>query len=183
MSGSPHTQDALDIDAASSERQAALEALLFARGEPEEVSVLATVLGWSQAEVNRGLDDLAHDLVEGGRGIVLQRDGSRAQLVSAPRFGGLIQRMLMIERTVRLSPAALETLAIIAYRQPVTRPEIEAVRGVDSSGVLSNLVARDLIEIAGRRSTLGNPHEYVTTAAFLGFFGLSSLDDLPDAAE
>lgn len=177
-------QGALDLDSTDAgERAAALEALLFARGEPEEVSVLATALDWSQTAVNRGLDELGRDLAESGRGVILQRDGSRAQLVTAPRFGALVERMLMIERTVRLSPAALETLAIIAYRQPVTRPEIEAVRGVDSSGVLSNLVARDLVEITGRRNTLGNPHEYVTTSAFLGFFGLSSLDDLPPAGE
>jgi segregation and condensation protein B len=182
--GHQHSQDALDInDGSPRERAAALEALLFARGEPEEVSILATTLGWPQAAVNRALDDLGRSLLEGGRGIILQRDGSRVQLVSAPRFGALVQRMLMIERTVRLSPAALETLAIVAYRQPVTRPEIEAVRGVDSSGVLSNLVARDLVEVTGRRGTLGNPHEYGTTAAFLNFFGLASLDELPDVTE
>lgn len=178
------TQAALNIeDGTSRERAAALEALLFARGELEEIGVLASALGWTPAAVERGLDELGQLLVEEGRGINLQRDGSRVQLVSAPRFGALVQRMLMIERTVRLSPAALETLAIIAYRQPVTRPEIEAVRGVDCSGVLSNLVARDLIEITGRRNTLGNPHEYGTTAAFLSFFGLASLSDLPAAGE
>lgn len=173
-------QSALDIDTGTPGEQAAvLEALLFARGEAEEVSVLAAALGWTPAAVNGALDDLGVHLIESGRGIVLQRDGSRAELVSAPRFGALVQRMLLIERTVRLSPAALETLAIVAYRQPVTRPEIEAVRGVDSSGVLSNLVARELVEITGRRNTLGNPHEYATTGAFLNFFGLPSLDDLP----
>lgn len=177
-------QVALDIDdGTSQERAAALEALLFARGEPEEIGILARVLGWSDAAVERGLDDLARSLNEQARGIMLQRNGSQVQLVSAPRFGALIERMLLIERTVRLSPAALETLAIVAYRQPVTRPEIEAVRGVDCSGVLSNLVARELVEIVGRRNTLGNPHEYATTAAFLGFFGLASLDDLPPAGE
>lgn len=170
----------LDIDA---ERSAVVEALLFARGEPEDVGVLASALGWSKAEVSRALDELEHDLSAGRRGIMLQRDGQHVQLVTAPRFGALVERMLRIERTVRLSPAALETLAIIAYRQPVTRPEIEAVRGVDCSGVLANLVARDLIEIVGTRSALGNPREFGTTAAFLAFFGLSSLDDLPPAGE
>lgn len=178
------SQPPLDMqDGATQERAAALEALLFARGEPEEVGILGTVLGWPVEAVNSGLDDLARQLQQSNRGIMLQRDGNRVQLVTAPRFGALIERMLLIERTVRLSPAALETLAIVAYRQPVTRPEIEAVRGVDSSGVLSNLVARDLVEIVGRRATLGNPHEYATTAAFLGFFGLASLEDLPPAGE
>lgn len=177
-------QTALDIDIGTpAERSAMLEALLFARGEAEEVSVLATVLGWTPAAVDRALNELGTCLSDSGRGIILQRDGGRAELVSAPRFGAIVQRMLMIERTVKLSPAALETLAIVAYRQPVTRPEIEAVRGVDSSGVLSNLAARDLVEIIGRRNTLGNPHEYATTAAFLSFFGLSSLEDLPVVGE
>jgi segregation and condensation protein B len=173
-------QAALDIrDGGETERAAAIEALLFARGEPEDVSILASALGWTPAAVNRSLNDLARQLSESGRGIMLQRDGDSVQLVTAPRFGALVERMLLIERTIRLSPAALETLAIIAYRQPVTRPEIEAVRGVDCSGVLSNLIARDLVETIGRRNTLGNPHEYRTTAAFLGFFGLASLDELP----
>jgi segregation and condensation protein B len=180
----PAGQAALDIrDGNQLERAAAVEALLFARGEPEDVSILASALGWTHADVNRSLDELARQLSDNGRGIMLQRDGDSVQLVTAPRFGMLVERMLLIERTIRLSPAALETLAIIAYRQPVTRPEIEAVRGVDCSGVLSNLIARDLVESTGRRTTLGNPYEYSTTAAFLGFFGLASLDDLPTPGE
>lgn len=177
-------QAVLEIeDGTTRERAAAVEALLFARGEAEDVGNLAKALGWSPAAVNRTLDELAAQLVAEGRGIMLQRNGDSVQLVSAPRFGALVEKLLMIERTVRLSPAALETLAIIAYRQPVTRPEIEAVRGVDCSGVLSNLVARDLVEITGRRNTLGNPMEYGTTAAFLSFFGLASLQDLPQVGE
>jgi segregation and condensation protein B len=88
-----------------------------------------------------------------------------------------------MERTVKLSSAALETLALVAYRQPVTRSEIEAVRGVDSSGVLATLVARELVEARGRRSTPGNPVEYGTTPGFLQFFGLTSLDELPPMSE
>lgn len=177
-------QVALDIETGTPrERAAVLEALLFARGEAEEVSVLAAVLDWTPAAVERALDELDRLLRDDGRGIMLQRSGNQAQLVSAPRFGTLVERLLMVERTVRLSPAALETLSIVAYRQPVTRPEIEAVRGVDCSGVLSNLLARELIEIAGRRPTIGNPREYVTTPAFLSFFGLGSLDDLLQVEE
>lgn len=177
-------QTALDIETGTArERAAVLEAMLFARGEAEDTSVLASVLGWTPAAVERALDELERSLRDEGRGIMLQRSGNHVQLVSAPRFGTLIERLLMVERTVRLSPAALETLSIIAYRQPVTRPEIEAVRGVDCSGVLSNLLARELVEITGRRPTLGNPREYATTPAFLSFFGLGSLDDLPQVEE
>ena len=110
----------------------------------------------------------------------MTRHEKTAQLSTAPRFGPLITRLLSVERTVRISEAALETLAIVAYRQPITRAEIEAVRGVDSSGVLSTLVARDLVRIRGRRATPGNPHEYTTTDEFLRHFGITSLDELPN---
>lgn len=173
-------QSALDIDVGlPRERAAAVEALLFASGGAEDIAILANALGWSSAAVNRALDALDEELRSAGRGIMLQRGDGWAQLVSAPRFGALVERMLLIERTVRLSPAALETLSIVAYRQPVTRPEIEAVRGVDCSGVLSNLIARELVESTGRRNTVGNPREYITTPEFLNFFGLASLADLP----
>jgi segregation and condensation protein B len=165
------------------ERAAALEALLFASGELEEVATLAAALGWPSADVRKGLHELDRALREMERGVMLQRDGERARLVSAPRFGGAITRLLGLERTAKLSGAALETLALVAYRQPVTRAEIDAVRGVDSSGVLATLVARELIEVSGRRSTPGNPAEYVTSEVFLRFFGLASLAELPPLSD
>lgn len=161
----------------------AIEALLFASGSPEDVLTLAAALGWSQADVKRGLDTLDRQLRDGERGVLLQRDGDTVQLVSAPRFGQPIARLLGMERTARLSSAALETLALVAYRQPVTRSEIEAIRGVDSSGVLATLVARELVEPRGRRTTPGNPVEYGTTAEFLQFFGLTSLAELPPLSD
>lgn len=177
-------QAALDLGVESPEDAAtAIEALLFASGGAEDVSTLAAALGWSHADVKRGLAALDQQLREGRRGVALQRDGDTVQLVSAPRFGQQIARLLGMERTVRLSSAALETLALIAYRQPVTRAEIEAIRGVDSNGVLSTLVARELVEPRGRRSTPGNPVEYGTTAGFLQFFGLTSLDELPPLSD
>lgn len=162
---------------------AAIEALLFASGSAEDLSTLAAALGWGLADVKRGLEQLDRQLRDGRRGILLQRDGDTVQLVSAPQFGQPIARLLGMERTVKLSSAALETLALVAYRQPATRSEIEAVRGVDSSGVLATLVARELVEPRGRRSTPGNPVEYGTTASFLQFFGLASLDELPPLTE
>lgn len=157
----------------------ALEALLFASGEPEDIATLAAALEWSHGDVRRGLDALAAHLDAHPRGVALQRDGDRVQLVTSARFGRAVERLLGIERQVRLSSAALETLAIVAYRQPIIRPEIEAIRGVDSSGVLATLVARELVEARGRRSGPGNPVEYGTTGAFLRFFGMASIDDLP----
>ncbi len=157
----------------------ALEALLFASGEPEDVPTLAAALEWSQADVRRAIAALEEDLRAQPRGIVLQHDGDRVQLVTVARYGRAVERLLGIERQVKLSSAALETLAIVAYRQPIIRPEIEAIRGVDSSGVLATLVARELVEARGRRSGPGNPVEYGTTGAFLRFFGMTSLGDLP----
>jgi segregation and condensation protein B len=165
------------------ERAAALEALLFASGEPEEIATLAAALEWPPAQVRVGLDELEEQLREGERGIMLQRDETRVQLVSAPRFGPSVTRLLGLERTQKLSGAALETLALIAYRQPATRGELEAVRGVDCSAVIATLVARELIEPLGKRPTPGNPTEFGTTPQFLQFFGLASLDELPPLEE
>lgn len=156
-----------------------LEALLFASGEPEDVPTLAAALDWSQADVRRALVALEEELRATPRGIALQHDGERVQLVTIARYGRAVARLLGIERQARLSSASLETLAIVAYRQPIIRPEIEAIRGVDSSGVLATLVARELVEARGRRSGPGNPVEYGTTGAFLRFFGMTSLDELP----
>jgi segregation and condensation protein B len=178
------SQPVLEIEVASPEEAAAaIEALLFASGSAEEVSTLAAALGWSLTDVRNGIETLDRHLRDAGRGVVLQRSGDSVQLVSAPRFGQPVARLLGMERTVKLSSAALETLALVAYRQPVTRSEIEAIRGVDSSGVLATLVARELVEPLGRRSTPGNPVEYGTTPGFLQFFGLTSLDELPTVAE
>lgn len=159
-------------------RSAILEAMLFAAGEPVEIRDLMNVLQWSLEETRQAIDELENELAGAGRGLALQRHAESVQLVSAPRFGLMIHRLLIRERTVRLSSAALETLAIIAYQQPVTRAEIESLRGVDSSGVLQTLIARELVERPGRRAAPGNPHEYVTTTAFLRHFGIRSLEDL-----
>lgn len=105
-------------------------------------------------------------------------DGS-AQLVSAPENVEVIHRFLGTAKPASLSRSALETLTIVAYRQPVTRPEIEAVRGVNSDRAVHTLVSRGLIEERGRRDTMGKPSEYATTFSFLEYFGLRSLDELP----
>lgn len=157
---------------------AAIEALLFVASEPVEVGAIATALDWSVAEVERELESLAERMDRDRRGLVVQRHADRVQIVTAPRFGAIIERFLEVERRVRFSEAALETLAIVAFRQPVTRAEVEAIRGVDCSGVLSTLIAREMIEVSGRRTTIGNPLEYRTTDSFLRQFGVQSLGDL-----
>lgn len=157
---------------------AALEAVLFVSGESIELRALAEVLGWTAFNTRERLQTLAAALVEAGRGIQVQWHGDRVALTTAPRFGGLLQRFYQVERTVRLSEPALETLAVIAMRQPVTRAEIEAIRGVDSTGVLNTLISRELVEVGGRRATAGSPWEYRTTETFLQRFGLAALEQL-----
>lgn len=157
---------------------AAIEALLFTSGEPLEQRAIADVMGWTLEETRQRVQTLDEQLRSARRGVRVEWHGERVALTTAPRFGPLLQRFYHVERSVRLSEAAIETLAIIAFQQPVTRAEIEEVRGVDSTGVLNTLVSRELVEIGGRRTSPGAPLEYRTTEAFLQHFGLSSLDEL-----
>lgn len=154
-----------------------VESLLFVAGEPVSVAQLARALGAPADAVEAALEQLAAQCQT--RGVRVQRHGETAQLVSAPEAAQVVGRFLGVQATGRLSSAALEVLAIIAYRQPLTRAEIEAIRGVDSSGALRALLARDLVHEVGRRETLGRPILYGTTPAFLQQFGLTSLADLP----
>jgi segregation and condensation protein B len=157
-----------------------LEALLLVSPEPATIHDLARAAGVAVPAVERALDQL--NAFE-NRGWTVVRHNGAAHLSTAPRWAGYVRHFLRIERESRLSGAAIETLTLIAYRQPVTRAEIDALRGVDSSGVLATLHARGLIEIAGRLPTVGNPIQYATTFAFLQQFGLASLADLPPLAE
>ena len=162
------------------ELPALLEALLLVSPEPADLRDLAAAAGVAVSEVEDALTTLNDDP---SRGWVVIRHRGTAHISSAPRFAPYVRRFLGLDREARLSGAALETLALIAYRQPVTRAEIEALRGVDCSGVLATLYARGLIEVAGRLPTVGNPHQYATSLEFLRQFGLRSLADLPPLAE
>jgi len=156
-----------------------LEALLFVA--PGEVSpaMLAAALELPQAEVERGLDELAEAYARAGRGLRLQRHRGRVQLTSAPEAGRFIERFLGLDAGARLSRAALEALAIVLYKQPVTRPQIDAIRGVNSDGVVRSLLLRGLIQEVGRAEAPGRPILYSSTSECLQYFGLSSLADLP----
>src|SRR5215213_7995981 len=162
------------------ELPALLEALLLVSPEPADLRDLAAAAGVAVSAVEDALTRLNDNP---SRGWVVIRHRDTVHLSSAPRFAPYVRRFLGLDREARLSGAALETLALIAYRQPVTRAEIESLRGVDSSGVLTTLYARGLIEVAGRLPTVGNPHQYVTSLEFLKQFGLRSLADLPPLAE
>lgn len=156
---------------------ALVEALLFVADEPVSVGRLSGVLETSAVEVEQALEELERALKE--RGLRLQRMGDRVQLATAPEAAPYVERLLALGERRRLSQAALETLAIIAYQQPVSRPEIEAIRGVNCDSVLRTLLAAGLIEEAGRAPGPGRPILYATTFAFLQHFGLSRPEDLP----
>jgi segregation and condensation protein B len=153
-----------------------LEALLLVAPEAPSIDDLAAI-GLPRNRVETALERLAAQAAE--RGWIVQRHGERVLLASAPRFARYVGIFLGLDREGKLSGAALETLAIIAYHQPVTRSEIEAIRGVDSSGVIATLHSRELVEPVARLAAVGNPFQYGTTAGFLKLFGLSSLADLP----
>ena len=156
---------------------ARVESVLFVAEEPVSTHRLAQVLEVTPASVERVLDELA--ATYRGRGLRLQRLDGAVQLTTAPEAADSVERFLGLEARVHLSQAALEALAIVAYRQPITRPEVEEIRGVGSDSVLRTLLRAGLIDRIGRADDVGRPYLYGTTPEFLQHFGLQSLDDLP----
>src|SRR5581483_8126909 len=163
------------------EMKAILESLLFVADQPVEISSLAQAVGATFARVSRALEELANDCR--ARGLRIQRVNGLVQMVTSPEAAPYVERFLGIEQAGRLSSAALETLAIIAYRQPVTRPAIEAIRGVNCDRAIATLKARNLIEDVGRSEGVGRPTLYGTTIRFLEYFGLERPEDLPALPE
>jgi segregation and condensation protein B len=158
--------------------EASLEALLFVAPAPVTVAQLAEALEQKPQEVEASLHSL-EKLYSQGRGLSLQWHAGRVQLTTAAEFSGAVEKFLGLEATARLSRAALEALAIIAYRQPITRPAVDAIRGVNSDGVMKSLLNKGLVQEVGRSEGPGRPILYGTTAEFLQHFGLSSLAELP----
>lgn len=157
----------------------ALEAVLFASGEPVPVARLSLVFGVPEEDILVTADKLGEYYEKNGRGIRLLHLGGSLQLCSAPEHAKLIARVIEHRAAPKLSPSALEALAVIAYFQPVTRAYVEQVRGVDSSYTVSSLAEKGLIEPAGRLDAPGRPTLYRTTEAFLRVMGISSLEELP----
>ena len=164
--------------AAVNDLEAFYEALLFVAERPLTLAELAEQASVPRMQAEGALEALGSDLESGGRGLRLQRLGDEYQLVTAPEVGGRLAGYAARE-VARVTPAALEALAIIAYRQPCTRSEVDRIRGVDSDYVIRSLLHRRLITELGRRDTPGRPILYGTTFTFLERFGLTSLDDLP----
>ena len=160
-----------------------VEALLYASGKPATAAQIAEAAELEEADVEAALAEIEASLAGGERGIRLDRVAGGVRLVSRPEFDYPVRRLLGLEGRTKLSMAALETLAIIAYRQPVTAPEVMELRGVNSSSSLRTLLDRKLITTAGRKEVVGTPFLYKTTREFLVHFGLNQLSALPKPEE
>ena len=161
----------------------ALEALLFSSSRPIRVVDLAEILEATPEAVAAALASLAEEADSPARGVRLESVAGGWRYVTRPEFDSLLRKFHEVTERSRLSLAALETLAIIAYRQPITMPEIQEIRGVNSSSVLTTLLEKKLVTTAGRKPVVGTPFLYRTTRDFLVRFGLNELDDLPKPEE
>ena len=168
----------------SNERKAALEAIIYAADEPATIDQLATALGEDKIAVQNSLDELLASYASDERGIEIRGVAGGYKMYTKPQHHDVVRRFIKSLRPpLRLSMPALETLAVIAYKQPVTAPEISDIRGVNTSGVISTLLDKKLITTAGRKEVMGRPILYKTSKEFLMRFGLSDLDELPSLKE
>lgn len=181
---SSETEDAGSDPFQGRELSAVLEALLFVSGEPVSVARLTSAIGnVSKAEVEAALAVLQDQLAQEGRGIQLVKVAGGYRLVTKPDYAPWLKRLDKAKAAQKLSRSALESLAIIAYKQPLVRAEIEEIRGVETSGVLRTLLERKLVRIVGRKEVPGRPIMYGTTKFFLEHFGLQDLSQLPPLRE
>ena len=155
----------------------AIESILFVADDPVEIAALARVTGRREEDVVEAIEAVAVDYQ--ARGLRIQRTGAAVQMVTAPEASPFVEQFLGVDEDQRISHAALETLAIIAYKQPIGRQVIEAIRGVNCDRALASLKARGLVTEVGRASTAGRPYLYGTTFRFLEHFGLEKPGDLP----
>jgi segregation and condensation protein B len=168
----------------SNERKAALEAIIYAADEPATIDQLATALGEDKIAVQNSLDELVASYASDERGIEIRAVAGGYKMYTKPQHHDVVRRFIKSLRPpLRLSMPALETLAVIAYKQPVTAPEISEIRGVNTSGVISTLLDKKLITTAGRKEVMGRPILYKSSKEFLMRFGLSDLDELPSLKE
>ncbi len=164
--------------------QSAVEAMLFVADKPLSAKKLAEILDLDGTDtVKDALDELGHKYNGNGGPIQLREIAGGYQFSTKARFAPYIQRLYSIKPRTRLTPAALETLAIIAYRQPITKAEIETIRGVDVTNILRTLSEKDFTRVTGHRDSPGKPLTYGTTSEFLHYFGLGTLKDLPTVQE
>jgi segregation and condensation protein B len=159
-----------------------MEAMLFAAGDPMPPERLSELLDIPLEHVQSMLRELQADMEQPGRGLCLMQVAAGYQICTKPELAAVVEK-LAAHQDPKLSPAAMETLSIIAFKQPVTRQEVEYIRGVQSDGVINTLIERRLIKEVGRKETIGRPILFGTTEEFLGCFGLNSLAELPALPE
>lgn len=164
----------------STNLKAILEGLLFASGdEGITIKQAANVLDITEASVNHLIEELMYDYEHADRGIMIINSNDTYYLATKPEHSSYYKKLLETPQSTKLSQAALETLAIIAYKQPITRTEIDEIRGVKSDRAVQTLIVRSLIEEVGRKEGVGRPVLFGTTTDFLTYFGLTSLEELP----
>jgi segregation and condensation protein B len=156
-----------------------VESLLFVAGRPLDLTDLRKLLGVSEGELREAIVALSTHYIDAGRGLRLQQSGTLVQLVSAPEHARFVAALLGMPTTARLTTPALETLAIIAYRQPISRGQLESIRGVNCDRALATLLQHGLVMEVGRATTVGRPILFGTTLDFLQQFGLSGIEALP----
>lgn len=165
------------------EAKSILEALLFISGEPLTVEILKNILEINSDEVKRIINELINEYQLKNPGLLITEVAGGVQMVTNPACAPWVKKLLATALPTRLSQQSLETMAIVAYKQPIIKAEIEALRGVNSDGVLKTLLERRLIKILGRKEVPGRPLIYGTTKEFLQYFGLKNLTELPTLKE
>lgn len=160
-----------------------IEAILFVSGDAVEIRDLARALGEDEKKVRKTLNDLESEYDFNQRGFVIKRFGTKVQLATRPLYAEDVVRLLQPVQKQSLSQAAMETLAVVAYKQPVTRAEVEQIRGVKCDYSLQSLTLKGLIQEVGRKETIGRPVLFGTTDEFLSRFGIESLENLPPLPE
>lgn len=163
----------------SKEKKDIIELLIFSSGEPINISSIKEITGFPEDEIKLLLDELIMEYEARNGGIVIKEIAGGYQMITNPQYAGWVKKIKKNINQVRLSMAALETLAIIAYKQPIIKAEIEQIRGVNSDGAIKTLLERRLIRIVGEKEAPGRPFLYGTTKEFLEYFGLKDLTELP----
>ncbi|WP_051350606.1 SMC-Scp complex subunit ScpB [Caloramator sp. ALD01] len=160
-----------------------IESILFAVGDGVEIKELSSIIDIDLKELKSILKDLSLDYEKDNRGLMLIEYNNKIQLATKPEYSTYIKKILKPESKQNLSQAAIETLAIIAYKQPITKVEIDEIRGVRSDRAISTLLERGLIKESGRLDTTGRPILYCTTDEFLKYFGFKNINELPELIE
>jgi len=163
--------------------ESVVEAILFASDEPIPVHRLAGIVEVTTKQVNEAVNGLNQKYRAHGHAFQIERIAGGLQILTLPQYNGYLRKLVRVREDHKLSPAALETLAIVAYKQPAIRADIEAIRGVACGEVLRSLMIKGLVKIVGRAEVIGRPMQYGTTSRFLEVFGLNSLKDLPSIEE